>query len=185
MRGVAGLVRVETERLLLRSPQRGDARALERVIDGLVTRVHGWTWEHRAAMIAHVERAGPPWAPVVVSDRATGEVLGLVTADVTRRPRALGLLLGPAGRGRGLGREALEGALPHVAGRGSRRVVLEMAEGHLAMRRIAEGLGFTLGERYRQVLPNGVEVPAVRYGRELRPGRVMRSSTPSRTRPSP
>jgi RimJ/RimL family protein N-acetyltransferase len=165
-------VELLTARLALRTPRRRDARPMEAVLDPTVVEAQGWRPEDRTAWLQYVRGrsalAGTPGLQMlVVCDRADGSVLGTVSVDAARELPTVGLILGPAGRGRGLGREALEGALAHFHDIGIRALAIETAKDNAAMRRIAETLGFIAQDHYVHVLPNGVQTPAVRYVLQL------------------
>jgi RimJ/RimL family protein N-acetyltransferase len=157
-----------TDRLVLRYPRRGDIEAVDAILDDVVVAAQGWTPESRAEYVAAMGRPQHRHSYLVVCARRRGTVLGLLSLGMSNGSYALGVNLGPEGRGRGLGAEAVAAAVPYLARLGVSGLVIETAESNVAMRRSAERAGFAVKERYEQTLPDGTCVPALRYVRAFR-----------------
>lgn len=154
---------MRTERVELRRVRRGDAEALRAVYDDQVLAAQGWTAEQVDRVDQWVERRRfLPYQWVVV-DRATDAVVGDISVRMDGGLHYLGLSLGPAGRRRGFGSDAVglvvDRMLKHTGG----WIVIDTAEDNVAMQRIAEQQGFTRLGPFLETLPNGTEEVSVRY----------------------
>jgi RimJ/RimL family protein N-acetyltransferase len=166
-------IQVRTERLLLWHPRRSDTAAVLAPLDDVTLRAQGWT-DDTLRVVTSMLLSSREYrnGHLVLSDLSTREIFGTLSIGITAEGNlGLGFLVGPRGRGRGLALEALRGALPYFHGRGASSFVIETAAANVAMRRIAEAARFTHEADYVHMLPNGKEVPAVRY-RLVVPGSV-------------
>ncbi|MFG2605878.1 GNAT family N-acetyltransferase [Streptomyces sp. NPDC048514] len=154
------------ERTVLRPFTADDAEAMWEIIgDPEVVR---WTFEpstgltldllrtHYGARTARADRLD-----LAVTDPATGELLGeVVLHDVDRNARSCTFrtLLGPRGRGRGIGTEATRLIVGHGFEQlGLHRIELEVYGHNARARRVYEKVGFVVeGVRREAVLRDGV-----------------------------
>jgi ribosomal protein S18 acetylase RimI-like enzyme len=111
-----------------------------------------------------------------VVDRERDLLVGDVSVHVVRGPQqvgtlhVLGISLGPDGRGRGLGVQAL-GLVADDLRRGlGGWIALETAESNAPMRRIALAVGLQEAHSFVKTLPDGSEVPAILYLGRRGPG---------------
>jgi RimJ/RimL family protein N-acetyltransferase len=154
---------MRTERVEVRRVRRGDADALRAVYDAQVLAAQGWTPEQVAQVDRWVDRRRfLPYQWVVV-DRSTGIVVGDISVRMDGGMHYLGLSLGPDGRRRGFGFDAVglvvDRMLKHTGG----WIVIDTAEDNVAMQRIAEQHRFTRLGSFLETLPNGTEEVSVRY----------------------
>jgi RimJ/RimL family protein N-acetyltransferase len=141
-------------------------------LDDEVTAAHGWTDQTRSQWLRliksdAVRRRARSIIVLVICDRGSGQPLGSVSVDLRRPLPALGVILGPTARGRGIAAEAIQAFLPLLVPRGLRTIAIETAENNAAMRAVAERLGFEVDERYVHELPDGTQVNALRLVRDL------------------
>ncbi|MFI9805898.1 GNAT family N-acetyltransferase [Streptomyces sp. NPDC052301] len=107
-----------------------------------------------------VRTAEPDRLDLAVTDRATGRLLGevvLYDVDPSARSCTFRALLGPEGRGRGIGTEATRLIVGHGFRRlGLHRVQSEVYGHHLRARRVYEEVGFVVeGVRRKAALRDG------------------------------
>ena len=162
---------IETDRLVLRRPARRDASAYAATVDSVAMEANGSTEAHlqRRLRQMKLDLAAPCRAELLVTDKATGAVLGDVT--VHRRhhdPRTcdLGWSMGPGQRGKGYGTEALRAAFPVIHAVGIRRIVVGTAPDNTAVRRVLEKLGAHQIENRPHQLPNGTTIESVRFAHD-------------------
>ncbi|GAA2568119.1 MULTISPECIES: GNAT family N-acetyltransferase [Streptomyces] len=113
-----------------------------------------------------VRTADPDRLDLAVTDRATGELVGEVVLyawDPSARSCTFRTLLGPRGRGRGLGSEATRLVVGHAFEQvGLHRVELEVYADNPRARRVYEKAGFVVeGVRREAALRDGVWVDEV------------------------
>ncbi|MEU5120397.1 GNAT family protein [Streptomyces asoensis] len=113
--------------------------------------------------------AQPDRLDLAVTDRATGELVGEVVLnewDPAARSCSFRTLIGPRGRGRGLGTEATRLIVGHGFERlGLHRVQLELYGDNARARRVYEKAGFVVeGVRREAALRDGVWVDEVLMG---------------------
>ncbi|MGY0023610.1 GNAT family N-acetyltransferase [Streptomyces sp. cg35] len=147
------------ERTVLRPFTEDDAAAMAGIIeDPEVVRFTGgsaaFTLEHLRSWYGS-RSAQDDRLDLAVTDRATGELVGEVVLnewDPEHRHATFRTLIGPRGRGRGLGTEALRLVVAHGFGTvGLHRIGLEaFADNHRA-RHVYEKVGFVLEGVRRQV----------------------------------
>lgn len=154
---------MRTERIELRRFRAGDVDDLRAAYDEVVVTAQGWPPE----ALDHLER----WVKVrrampfnwVVVDRSTGRVVGDISVRLEGGFHLLGVSLGPDGRGRGFGSDAVSIVVDRMLGHTGGWIVIDTAEGNVAMRRIAEREGFELLGSFVDMLPNGMQDASVRY----------------------
>ena len=147
--------RLETERLVLRTPTERDAADVyenhrhRSVAEGVISVPHPCPHDHGLAWIRIVRRAMRDtdlWV-WVLEDRSTGRVIGDCGIEMTRRHRrgSLGYILHPHHQGKGLMAEALTRVLEHVFLEQPDplwRIEADIYPGNDASFRLAERLGF-------------------------------------------
>lgn len=150
-----------------------DARVIDRdaylaTIDDVVVETMGWTEDH----VLRVRwQTLMPMAPVLMRDFAatdvgTGEVVGGCGYDTDPRDptaKSIGIWVGPEHRGQGYGAEMLRLMIDHGERWHQGPLSLLTSRDNAAMRRLAVTAGGEEVEQFDHELPNGVEVPAVRY----------------------
>ena len=102
---------------------------------------------------------------LAVEDRATGRLVGEVVlneVDVDARTANMRVLVGPEGRGRGIGTEAVGLVTAHGLERlGLRRITLEVFDHNPRGRRVYEKVGYTAtGQRADALVFDGLSIGA-------------------------
>ncbi len=148
---------LETDRLLLRAPRRGDGGPLHDAIEETLAELVPWLpWarpEHsRTDTRRYLRAARAAWArrssfEFVLEERATGRVLGMTSLhriDWTRRCAGIGYWVRRSAWSKGYATEASDAALSHAFG----ALLLHRVEALIALankpsQRVVEKLGFT------------------------------------------
>ncbi|MBU6531151.1 GNAT family N-acetyltransferase [Streptomyces sp. NPDC057245] len=159
------------EKTVLRPFTTGDADAMWEIIND--PEVVRFTFEPTTELTPErlrswygVRTAAPDRLDLAVTDRATGELVGEVVLydwDPAARSCTFRTLVGPRGRGRGLGSEATRLIVGHAFERvGLHRVELEVYADNPRARRVYEKAGFVVeGVRREAALRNGAWVDDV------------------------
>lgn len=153
------------EKTVLRPFTTGDADVMWEIIND--SEVVRFTFEPTTELTPErlrswygVRTADPDRLDLAVTDRATGELVGEVVLydwDPSARSCTFRTLVGPRGRGRGLGSEATRLIVGHAFERvGLHRVELEVYADNPRARRVYEKAGFMVeGIRREAALRNG------------------------------
>jgi RimJ/RimL family protein N-acetyltransferase len=154
---------IDTERLVLRRPTRGDAAAFGATVDATSIAANGWT-RKQARQATGLMRLGigdTNGAALLVTDRSTGTVLGRVTIRVPHGDLdhwELGWSMGPTFRGRGYGTEAVGATFAALHALGVPRIVVGTATDNVGVHRVLDKLGaHHLGTGPHQ-LPDGTTI---------------------------
>jgi len=157
---------IDTARLLLRPPARSDADAVVATIDVEVERLNGWSSDRkqRVGLAIAMGRAG---ACMVVCDRRSGEVLGVVQLERATEngsvTHEVGCWVGAEGRARGVGTEAVGAVVDRAHAKGIATVTATMLATNEPARRLVERLGFTRVGMRPRVVASGAVIDELTY----------------------
>ena len=159
---------LESTNLRLRRPTAADAGAIVDTVDDEVVRANGWGPKHRESLVltSHYPQVLLSSGNVVVADRDTDAVLGLLSFSAVDRPLGtaeLGMWFGPGARGRGLGTELVTAATELAWLLGLTSVRLGTSSTNVAMRRAAERAGGDLVKQGPLQLPDGSTISSCWY----------------------
>lgn len=160
--------------VVLRQVRRGDAAAIRDTLDDVVVRTMGWRPSDVAAVeeLAEHPIAARAAGVLVVCEPGDDGIAGIAMLTTVDEGRAvqLGLWLGAAHRGHGLGARAIRGCLDVAWHLRFDEVVLGTSATNHAMRRAAERNGAELHREVDHELPDGQVQPSCWY-RWTRPAR--------------
>jgi RimJ/RimL family protein N-acetyltransferase len=155
---------ITTDRLVLRAWRPGDGLALQQAADDVIETTNGWLPGTRERMVAADVDIDPRAPERLVCDRVTGRVLGSISVNAAVPGDGwceVGWWLGPDGRGRGLGTEAMRTYVDALFAAGMTDVEVATSVDNAAVARVMEKLGAERRRAGDRTLPNGTVLPAL------------------------
>ena len=148
-------VPVVTDRLLIRPAIRADTSAVAATIDEVVERTNGWTSAMAREQPLAIERGLAP-AHRVICELGAGVVGVIATYTLDRLTTVrcqIGFWIGPDGRGKGYGTEALAALVEHLHATGTTVIEASTSYTDEPAQRVIEKAGFTLVGGHAHTLP--------------------------------
>lgn len=158
------LRRIETQRLIIRWPEREDTAGFAATIDDELARINGWTPDHVSRMRSPVSLTTHPGA--MITTQTDGHVLGWVTVgnfDSERRSCELGWHIGAEFRRQYYATEAVSAAVYALHSAGVASVIAGTATTNEPVQRMMKRLGARYTGQRDHTLPNGQLVPSNWY----------------------